>query len=125
MFCTGGIRCEKATSLLLKKGFSKVHHLHGGILRYLEIVPEDQSLWQGECFVFDQRVSLNHQLTPGDYLLCFACGMPLDSKSRNKSSYIKGVQCNYCKDYFTDEDRLRFAERQKHYDAKSQNNLNF
>ena len=116
MFCTGGIRCEKATSLLVRSGFSEVHHLHGGILRYLEVVPEEESLWEGECFVFDQRVSLNHQLHPGNHLLCYACGMPLNQKERKELTYIKGVQCLYCKDSFTDKDRIRFAERQKHYD---------
>ncbi len=116
MFCTGGIRCEKATSLLLKNGFSEVHHLHGGILRYLEDIPEDESLWEGECFVFDQRVALNHQLLPGEHLLCYACGMPLSCENRKHKTYIRGVQCQYCKDLFTDEDRLRFAERQRHYD---------
>ena len=116
MFCTGGIRCEKATSYLCKKGFEDVHHLHGGILSYLEQVPEKESLWEGECFVFDQRVSLNHSLEPGDHKLCFACGMPLDSKERAHRYYVKGVQCLYCKDTFTDDDRKRFIERQKHYD---------
>ena len=124
MFCTGGIRCEKATSFLVKKGISDVHHLQGGILRYLEDVPEKDSLWEGECFVFDQRVSLNHQLLPGDHLLCYACGMPLNSEDRNKLTYIRGVQCHYCKDSFSDSDRVRFAERQKHYDKKSMENIN-
>tara|TARA_Y100001968_G_C19352836_1_gene715597 strand:- start:67 stop:1002 length:936 start_codon:yes stop_codon:yes gene_type:complete len=116
MFCTGGIRCEKATSFLLKEGFSDIYHLHGGILRYLEVVPEKQSLWEGECFVFDQRVALDHQLSPGDHQLCYACGMPLNSEDRKELSYIRGVQCHYCKDLFTESDRLRFSERQKHYD---------
>ena len=124
MFCTGGIRCEKATSYLCKKGFEDVHHLHGGILSYLEQVSEKESLWEGECFVFDQRVSLNHSLEPGDHKLCFACGMPLDSKERSHRYYVKGVQCIYCKDTFTDDDRKRFAERQKHYDNLEKQLLN-
>ena len=123
MFCTGGIRCEKATSFLLKKGFTEVYHLKGGILKYLEVVDKSDSLWGGECFVFDQRVALDHELLPGDHLLCYACGMPLNSKERNSSDYIQGVQCSYCKDCFSDEDRIRFAERQKHYDNKSKETL--
>ena len=118
MFCTGGIRCEKATSLLLKEGFEDVNHLEGGILKYLEMVPKEESLWEGECFVFDQRVSLNHDLSPGIHRLCFACGMPLNPQERNSPSYIAGVQCDYCKGSFTDEDRARFSERQKYYDSK-------
>ena len=116
MFCTGGIRCEKATSYLLKEGFEDIHHLRGGILRYLEEVPEDESLWEGECFVFDQRVSLTHDLCPGNYHLCYACGMPLSQDQRNSDSYIRGVQCIYCRDLFDESDRARFAERQRHYD---------
>ncbi len=114
MFCTGGIRCEKATSYLLNEGFSEVHHLHGGILRYLEEVPEEESLWEGECFVFDQRVALNHKLDPGIHKLCYACGMPLSPIDRDKPEYISGIQCHYCASQFSDEDRARFAERQKH-----------
>ncbi len=120
MFCTGGIRCEKATSFLKNQGFEGVHHLHGGILRYLEEIPESQSLWNGECFVFDQRVALNHDLLPGEHLLCYACGMPLDLNDRLKSSYIRGVQCHYCEKLFSDSDRARFAERQKQYDQRLQ-----
>ena len=116
MFCTGGIRCEKATSYLSEKGFKGVHQLHGGILSYLEQVSEENSLWEGECFVFDQRVALNHKLQPGEHELCFACGMPLNCKERDNRSYIKGVQCIYCEDIFSEDDRQRFMERQKHYD---------
>tara|TARA_B100000700_G_C14946488_1_gene809450 strand:+ start:310 stop:1257 length:948 start_codon:yes stop_codon:yes gene_type:complete len=119
MFCTGGIRCEKATSFLLQKGFKDIYHLQGGILRYLEIVPREESLWEGDCFVFDQRVSLNHNLLPGKHDLCFACGMPLSQEDRMNPHYIKGVQCDFCKGSFTDKDRLRFAERQKQFDVKS------
>ena len=116
MFCTGGIRCEKATSYLLKEGFKGVHHLQGGILKYLENIPEQESLWDGECFVFDQRVALNHNLLPGDYRLCHPCGMPLAPEDLKDASYIPGVQCLLCKDRYTNEDRARFAERQKQMD---------
>ena len=113
MFCTGGIRCEKASSYLQQKGFGEVHHLRGGILKYLEQVPEAESRWQGECFVFDQRVALNHKLEPGEYSLCHACGMPVSSEERQLPSYIKGVQCLHCVDRFSDADRERFAMRQR------------
>ena len=119
MFCTGGIRCEKATSLLNQEGFENVYHLKGGILNYLEKIPESQSLWEGECFVFDQRVSLNHKLIQGEYILCYACGMPLSKKDISLESYRPGVQCKYCKDVYNDNDRARFAERQKYYDKKN------
>ena len=116
MFCTGGIRCEKASSFLQQQGFGEVHHLRGGILRYLEEVPEQNSRWRGECFVFDQRVALNHQLERGDYSLCHACGLPVSSEQRALPSYIKGVQCFQCIDRFTDADRSRFAMRQHQID---------
>ncbi len=96
MFCTGGIRCEKASSYLQQEGFGEVHHLRGGILKYLEQVPESESRWRGECFVFDQRVALNHQLEPGEYSLCHACGLPLSPEQREHPSTIKGVQCLHC-----------------------------
>ena len=116
MFCTGGIRCEKASSFLQQQGFGEVHHLRGGILRYLEEVPEQNSRWRGECFVFDQRVALNHQLVRGDYCLCHACGLPVSSEQQTLPSYIKGVQCLHCVDQFSDEDRSRFAMRQRQID---------
>ena len=112
MFCTGGIRCEKASSFLQQRGFPQVHHLQGGILNYLEQVPEEHSRWKGECFVFDQRVALNHQLEPGQHSLCHACGLPLTPQQRQLESYIPGVQCLQCRDRFTDADRARFAMRQ-------------
>lgn len=114
MFCTGGIRCEKSTSLLKLKNFPEVHHLHGGILRYLAEVPQQNSRWEGECFVFDQRVAVDHDLKPGVHRLCFACGRPLSPKDRKNMAYIPGIQCEYCKDFFSDSDRERFKERQKH-----------
>ncbi|QVV68849.1 rhodanese-related sulfurtransferase [Synechococcus sp. LA31] len=112
MFCTGGIRCEKSTAYLLQQGFDNVHHLQGGILRYLEEMPEQGSSWQGECFVFDQRVSVNHQLEPGSYSLCHACGLPLSPADRELASYREGVSCLHCLERFNDADRARFAERQ-------------
>ena len=116
MFCTGGIRCEKASSFLQQEGFGEVHHLRGGILKYLELVPEAESRWQGECFVFDQRVASNHRLEPGEHSLCHACGLPVSAQQSKLPSYIKGVQCVHCVDRFTDTDRERFAMRQRQID---------
>lgn len=113
MFCTGGIRCEKASSYLQDNGFGEVHHLRGGVLKYLETVPETDSRWRGECFVFDQRVALNHKLEPGEHSLCHACGLPLSPEQREHPSTIKGVQCVHCVDRFSDADRERFAMRQQ------------
>ena len=116
MYCTGGIRCEKATSYLIDEGFSEVHHLEGGILKYLEDVSPEKSLWEGECFVFDQRVSLDHELTPGSHRMCHACGLPISPEDLKKPTYIKGLQCEACVDKYTDSDRARFAERQRQID---------
>ena len=113
LFCTGGIRCEKATGYLLQQGFDAVHHLQGGILRYLEEMPEEHSSWQGECFVFDQRVTVNHRLEPGSYSLCFACGLPLAPAELAHPAYREGVSCHHCIARFSDSDRARFAERQR------------
>ena len=113
MFCTGGIRCEKSTAYLLQQGFENVHHLQGGILRYLEEIPEERSSWQGECYVFDQRVSVNHQLQPGSYSLCHACGLPVSPAQRLEPNYREGISCPHCIDRFSDADRERFAERQR------------
>ncbi len=113
MFCTGGIRCEKATAYLSQQGFEGVHHLEGGILRYLEEIPEPNSSWRGECFVFDQRVALNHRLEPGEHSLCHACGLPLSPADRQLASYVAGVSCRHCLERFCDADRARFAERQR------------
>ena len=114
MFCTGGIRCEKSTSFLKREGFNEVYHLHGGILKYLAEVPKNESRWEGECFVFDHRVSVDHNLLPGVHRLCFACGMPLSPEDIRNQSYISGIQCHHCIDVFSDDDRDRFMERQKH-----------
>lgn len=116
MFCTGGIRCEKATNFLIGQGVENVFHLRGGILKYLEDVPEEQSLWQGECFVFDKRVSVGHGLTEGSYDLCYACRRPLRSEDRSDPAYEKGVSCPKCRGEVSDGDRERFRERQRQID---------
>jgi len=113
MFCTGGIRCEKASSYMKKMGFGKVYHLKGGILKYLEEMPEGKSLWEGECFVFDQRVSVKHGLAPGSHTLCPACRFPLSAKDRKSKKYIEGVACPSCFDKTTAEKKSRAAERHK------------
>ncbi|MFM7238574.1 MAG: rhodanese-like domain-containing protein, partial [Cyanobium sp.] len=113
LFCTGGIRCEKATAYLQQQGFAGVHHLEGGILRYLEERPEAGSSWRGECFVFDQRVALNHRLEPGEHSLCHACGLPLSPADCQEASYELGVSCRHCIERFSDGDRARFRERQR------------
>jgi len=113
LFCTGGIRCEKATAHLLREGFAGVHHLQGGILRYLQEVDPAESCWQGECFVFDQRVALDHHLQPGAHRLCHACRMPLSPADRQRPEYREGESCHHCSGALSAEDRLRFAERQR------------
>lgn len=111
MFCTGGIRCEKASAYMLEQGFEEVYHLKGGILKYLEEVPEEESSWQGECYVFDHRVAVNHNLEPGSHDLCYACRRPLSKEDRTDPDYHYGVSCARCITEFTDQDRERFAER--------------
>ncbi len=111
MFCTGGIRCEKSTNFLLGQGVPEVYHLKGGILKYLEDVPQDQSLWDGECYVFDQRVSVGHGLVPGDYDTCHACRRPISADDKAHPSFELGVQCPHCVDDYTAQDRARFRER--------------
>ncbi len=113
MFCTGGIRCEKASSLLKAKGFENVFHLKGGILKYLEEIQPEESLYEGECYVFDERVALNSKLRKGSYSICHACGMPISERNKSRKEYIEGIQCHQCINKFTDQDRKRFAERQK------------
>lgn len=113
MFCTGGIRCEKSTSYLLSQGFESVYHLKGGILKYLETVPEQDSLWKGECFVFDQRVGVTHGLQEGEYELCFACRQPISQEEKASERYREGVSCPKCYDKLTDKQRASFEERQK------------
>jgi len=113
MFCTGGIRCEKATSLMLEKGFDEVYHLQGGILKYLENVPKEESLWSGECFVFDQRVAVTQGLQEGQYDQCYACRHPLSPDEMESNHYVKGVSCPYCQDKLTDDKKASVIERQK------------
>ena len=112
MFCTGGIRCEKASSWLLDQGVPEVLHLKGGILKYLEDVPEDRSTWQGECYVFDDRVAVGHGLTPGTHSMCHACGRPVAPEDVKHKDYRQGVSCPACIMEYSDADRERFAQRQ-------------
>jgi len=113
MFCTGGIRCEKSTNYLRGQGVVDVCHLKGGILKYLEDVPQTESLWQGECFVFDQRVSVGHGLIPGNFALCHACGRPLAADAKAGPGYEQGVSCPACVTEYSDADKDRFRERQR------------
>lgn len=113
MFCTGGIRCEKATSLMIKKGFQDVYHLKGGILKYLETIDKDKSLWEGECFVFDERVAVTHGLNEGKYDQCYACRHPLSPDEMNSSYYIKHISCPYCYNKLTDKKKSSVIERKK------------
>ena len=113
MFCTGGIRCEKSTAYMKEQGFEEVYHLEGGILKYLEEVPKDQTLWQGECFVFDNRVAVDHDLKRGSYDQCHACRMPITEQEKTLDSYQEGLSCHHCFDRVSDEQKQRFAQRQK------------
>jgi UPF0176 protein len=113
MFCTGGIRCEKATAYVKGLGFDEVYHLKGGILKYLEEVPPEESRWDGECFVFDERVSVGHGLKEGETELCRACRHPITPEERLSQYYREGVSCSHCYHERTDEDRARYAERHR------------
>jgi len=113
MFCTGGIRCEKATAYLKREGFEDVHHLDGGILRYLEDMPAEDSRWQGECFVFDERVAVGHGLAPGSHALCRACRMPVSAADRASPLYEEGVSCPRCHATRSEEQRAGYAERHR------------
>jgi UPF0176 protein len=113
MFCTGGIRCEKSTAYLKEQGFDQVFHLEGGILQYLEDVPADESMWQGDCFVFDNRVAVNHSLEKGIYDQCHACRFPITEADKQSEHYMPGVSCPRCYDKLTDDQKTRFAERQR------------
>lgn len=113
MFCTGGIRCEKSTSYLLEKGFEEVYHLKGGVLNYFEQVPHTESIWEGECFVFDNRVTVNHQLEPGEFDQCHACRRPITKEDKTRSEFVMGVQCHHCIDEYSDAQRERFLMRQQ------------
>jgi UPF0176 protein len=113
MFCTGGIRCEKASAFMLQEGFEEVYHLQGGILKYLEEVPEEESLWEGECFVFDNRVAVNHRLEKGQYDQCYGCRHPITEQDKKSEQYQKGVCCPRCFDTLTPDQVASFRERQK------------
>lgn len=113
MFCTGGIRCEKSTAYLKQMGFPEVYHLEGGILKYLEEVPQEKSLWEGECFVFDSRVAVKHGLEKGKYDQCYACRMPITEEDKQSEFYEKGISCHHCFEEQTEEQKARHAERQK------------
>lgn len=113
MFCTGGIRCEKATAFVRAEGIEDVFHLQGGILKYLETVPEPESLWDGECFVFDQRVSVGHGLKPGSFDICHACRTPLSEADRKTPEYEAGISCPHCHAERTEAQRRRYAERER------------
>jgi len=116
MFCTGGIRCEKSTAFLKSKGFGEVYHLEGGILKYLETVPEAQSRWQGQCFVFDERVSVGHGLVQGDLALCRSCRDPLTEAAKASPLFERGVSCPGCFARTTDEQKAGYRQRQKQVD---------
>ena len=126
MFCTGGIRCEKASAFMKNEGFEKVYHLKGGILKYLEEIETRNSLWQGECFVFDDRVSVKHDLSEGSYDLCHGCRMPITEKDKLSSHYVKGVSCSNCVNEKTSSQIQRYKTRQKQINlakAKNKNHL--
>ena len=122
MFCTGGIRCEKASSLMKKQGFKNVFHLKGGILKYLESKPIDKTMWEGECFVFDERVSLKHDLSEGTYDMCHGCRMPITQDDKNSKEYIKGVSCPDCFNKTSKEQKDRYMSRQKQIDLANKRN---
>ena len=118
MFCTGGIRCEKSTALLKGMGFQEVYHLRGGILKYLEKIEPEDSLWEGDCFVFDGRVSVGHGLEEGEHIMCFGCGWPVTTEQQKSEEFIPGVQCPHCAGKITEQQRARFAERQRQHEQR-------
>ena len=120
MFCTGGIRCEKSTAYLKQQGFDEVYHLEGGILKYLEEVPKEQTQWEGECFVFDSRVSVDHNLEQGSYDQCFGCRMPITEQDKLHKNYQQGVSCHHCYDKKDDEQKARYIERQHQIELAKQ-----
>ena len=120
MFCTGGIRCEKASAFMLQQGFEEVYHLEGGILKYLEEIPPEDSTWEGECFVFDNRVAVDHRLRKGHYDQCYACRRPITASDKSSPLYEPGVSCPHCADEVSDESKARFRERQKQVDLARQ-----
>lgn len=120
MFCTGGIRCEKSTAFLKEQGFENVYHLKGGILKYLEEVPEPESLWEGECFVFDERVAVNHNLEKGQYDQCNACRAPITEADKLSPTYQQGISCLHCHDKISPDQKARFTEREKQMELAKQ-----
>lgn len=120
MFCTGGIRCEKSTAFLKGQGFDEVYHLKGGILKYLEEVPPQETLWEGECFVFDERVTVNLQLEKGNYDQCNACRVPITEADKTSDKYQQGVSCPHCYGKVTDAQKIRFMEREKQMELARQ-----
>lgn len=122
MFCTGGIRCEKSTAYLKEQGFEEVYHLEGGILKYLEDVPKDQSLWKGDCFVFDNRVAVNHNLEKSHYDQCYACRLPITAEDKMSPEYESGVSCPHCFGKHSDDQIERFREREKQVQLAKQRN---
>lgn len=122
MFCTGGIRCEKSTAFLRSEGFHEVYHLEGGILKYLETVPEEQSLWQGECFVFDERVAVGHGLQAGEHELCRSCRYPIGDAEKASPHYVEGVSCPNCYDQKSEEKKRGLLERQRQVELARRRN---
>lgn len=118
MFCTGGIRCEKASSYMLGQGFEEVYHLKGGILKYLEEVPKEQSLWEGECFVFDERIAVQHGLEQGTYDMCVGCGHPISDEDKLSPHYEEGICCPYCFDSLTEDKRMRLEEKKRQHQLR-------
>ena len=123
MYCTGGIRCEKATAFLKAEGVQDVFHLEGGILRYLETTPPDESLWRGECFVFDERVAVGHGLSAGTHSLCRGCRMPVSPEGRKSPRFVEGVSCDRCADERSEADRARYLERAKQVEIAARRGL--
>ena len=122
MFCTGGIRCEKASSMMIKDGFKNVHHLKGGILNYFEKINKDESLYDGECFVFDDRVAVKQDLSEGSYDMCHGCRMPITDADKLSKEFIRGVSCPTCFDKTTEEQKARYMSRQKQVDLAKERN---
>ena len=122
MFCTGGIRCEKSTSYLRSLGFEEVYHLEGGILKYLEKIPKKESRWNGSCFVFDYRVSVDHNLELGHYEMCFACRMPISQNDKKHKYFVQGESCHHCFKSSNNKQKKRFKERQKQIELSRKKN---
>ncbi|PAX59955.1 oxygen-dependent tRNA uridine(34) hydroxylase TrhO [Brunnivagina elsteri] len=120
MFCTGGIRCEKASAFMLSQGFPEVYHLKGGILKYLAEVPQEESIWEGECFVFDERIAVQHGLEPGTYDMCVGCGHPIDEEDKLSPHYEEGICCLYCYETLTNDKRGRLEEKKRQAGLKAQ-----